>query len=415
MTTKKANPASGALLPVIILLLTACGSAGQPGPATQSQPATASRPSASSSSQAQSVASTAASSAVSKPASASASKPAVASAQKSLKHVTFRLASPQLDASKSNVAVAQIMGYFDQEGLAIEYGTVPQGVGEATQMVASGALDFSNGGPDGVLAAEARGQDLGVVFFYNEVRSSIFSAAAVLPDSPIQDYRDLKGKKVGVLSLDPGPTLLPKAMLREKGLDPDADVSWVPIGVGPQAVTALQRKQVDAIFFWDTAYALMETLGVKFRYLSPSSQVSNIFYSGFFTKRTTLQNNRDEVVGLGRAMAKGTVFFLANPELSVRMLWQKFPETKPQGIDEATALKSQLHIIESRADKLQTQGKWGSYTQQQWENYAHLLNLDVAKINFGRIYTNDLVDDMNKFDAAAIEKQAKEMTTVPTS
>ena len=294
---KKKRSSLGPVLVTLGLLLAACGSAAQPGPVAPSQPASASSP-----------------------ASAVASKPSAVASQKPLKHVSLRLASPQLDASKANVAIAQTLGYFAQEGLEVEYGTVAQGVGEASQMLASGAIDYVNGGPDAVLAAEARGQDLGLVFFYNEIHASIFSAAAVLPDSPIKDYSDLKGKKVGVLSLDPGPTLLPKAIVREKGLDPESDISWIAIGAGAQAFTAIQRKQVDAGFFWDTAYAGMENLGAQFRYLSASSQVSSISYTGNLTTRTTLQNNRDESIGLGRALAKGIVFFLANPELSVRIL-----------------------------------------------------------------------------------------------
>lgn len=390
---------SGELLSMVALatvFATACAPAAAPSPTAAQKPAATAVPAA-------------------KPAAtvAPAAKPA---AKKDLKKITYRLASPMLDASKSNVAIAQRLGYFAEEGLDVDYGTVQSGTGEATAMLASGAIQYVGGGPDAILAAEARGQDLGLTYFYRETKFSIFSQAAVLPDSPIKDYPDLKGKTIGVLSLDPGPTLLPKAIVREKGVNPDTDVTWVAIGTGAQAWTALQRKQVDAVFFWDTSYALMETIGAQFRYLSPSTQSGNIFYTGLFTKRDTLQNNRQDAIGLGRGMAKGTAFQLANPELAVKMLWAQYPQTKPQGQDDATALKSQLHILESRAAKLtadEKTKKWGIFDPVQWETYAKVLDMDASKMNFSRLYTNDLIDEINKFDTAAIEKQAKGMTAVP--
>ena len=43
--------------------------------------------------------------------------------------------------------------------------------------------------------------------------------------------------------------------------------------------------------------------------------------------------------GLARAYAKGTIFTIANPEAAVRIVYEVFPQTKPTGKDEATAVR----------------------------------------------------------------------------
>jgi NitT/TauT family transport system substrate-binding protein len=38
----------------------------------------------------------------------------------------------------------------------------------------------------------------------------------------------------------------------------------------------------------------------------------------------------------------GQIFAMANPEAAVRILWEIFPQTKPTGIDEVTALTNEV-------------------------------------------------------------------------
>jgi NitT/TauT family transport system substrate-binding protein len=162
----------------------------------------------------------------------------------------------------------------------------------------------------------------------------------------------------------------------------------------------------------------METIGAQFQYLSPSSNLAQVPYNGLFTKRENTRANRQEAVGVARGLAKGTIFMLANPEMAIKIHWQQYPQTKPQGVDETTALKGALHIVESRLDKMRLDQakaqKWGAYEESEWQTYARLLDLDSARINWSRVYTNELIDEVNRFDAASIEAQAKGMTVAPS-
>ena len=100
---------------------------------------------------------------------------------------------------------------------------------------------------------------------YNHVREPIYTIA-VLKDSPLKDLKDFGNKTIGVLSLSSGATSVAKAMLRTANFDPEKDVKWLPIGLGPQAAAAIAAKQVDAIAMWDWAYATLENLGYQFRH-----------------------------------------------------------------------------------------------------------------------------------------------------
>ena len=78
---------------------------------------------------------------------------------------------------------------------------------------------------------------------------------------PTQIDWNLKGKRIGVFSMTSMRTFDGKAMVKAAGLDPDKDVSWVPVGIGAQAATALSRGDVDALTLWDSTYTDIENLG----------------------------------------------------------------------------------------------------------------------------------------------------------
>ena len=72
-----------------------------------------------------------------------------------------------------------------------------------------------------------------------------------MADGPIKDPKELKGKKIGVMSMGASRTLDGFAMTQAAGLDPKTDVEWLPVGFGVQAALALQRGDVQALVLWD--------------------------------------------------------------------------------------------------------------------------------------------------------------------
>jgi NitT/TauT family transport system substrate-binding protein len=145
-----------------------------------------------------------------------------------------------------------------------------------------------------------------------------------------------------------------------------------------------------------------------------TKQIARFPSNGFVTLEETLQNKRAEAVGLAQAYAKGTIFALNNPEAAIRILWEVYPQTKAIGKDEATALRGDLATLDARAKnwRLEAGGvqRWGENSEANYAAYIEFLlknGVLKQKVEVGDIITNELIDDINKFDQAAIATMAK--------
>ncbi len=112
--------------------------------------------------------------------------------------------------------------------------------------------------------------------------------------------------------------------------------------------------------------------------------------------------------------AKGTIFAMANPEAAIRILWEVFPQTKATGKTEEEALKDDIKTLEARARNWPPAAggvtKWGENSETNYGAYVDFLvknGVLKEKVPAGDLITNELIDDINKFDAAAIATMAK--------
>ncbi len=98
----------------------------------------------------------------------------------------------------------------------------------------------------------------------------------------------------------------------------------------------------------------------------------------------------------------------------MRALWEVFPQTKATGKDEATALKDDVKVLEARAHAWQLEAggatKWGENSEANYAAYVDFLlkwGVLKQKVEAADIITNELIDDINKFDPAEITDLAK--------
>jgi NitT/TauT family transport system substrate-binding protein len=91
-----------------------------------------------------------------------------------------------------------------------------------------------------------------------------------------------------------------------------------------------------------------------------------------------------------------------------------FPQTKATGKTEADAMRDDVKTLEARARswRLESVGakRWGDNLVENYDAYIDFLvknNVLKQKVPATDLVTNDLIDDINKFDAKAIEAQAK--------
>ena len=324
------------------------------------------------------------------------------------KKVTFAVTTTAISvghASHSSIPVAA--GFWKDEGLDVEVLGLDGATG-GVQQVASGQVHFATVGPEAMLAGRAKGVPVKVIYTY--ARRPIYRIVA-LTDSGIAKPEDLKGKTIGVPNMATGSVPFTRAVLKTAGVDPDTSVKWLAVGLGGPAANALRQKDVQAWGSWDTAVAALENGGFKFNYIDPP-WMDQVFGQAIIASEETIAKYPDEAVKIARGIAKATIFGLNNPEGAIRKHWELYPQTKPQGPDTDKAMTDAKRIFFSRFDLLRKPDgvKWGENLDAQWQRLVAMLvdeGLLPKDFNIKAAYTNQFIDEINKFDEKQVVELAK--------
>jgi NitT/TauT family transport system substrate-binding protein len=328
--------------------------------------------------------------------------------------VVFGNAAP-LTLQSTQRIVAEQLGYFEQEGIAVQDRIFPGGANALAQTVNKQA-DLSNPGNEPVIIGKQKGRDpLPVKFFYNALPTVIWEM--VVPEaSEIRLLKDLDGKRIGVFA--PSASNVPqiKAILRREGIDPAGRVTLRTIGFGANALNALVSGRVDVVALMDAEHAIFETRGVKLRRLPTSPVVEKLFSNGLLTHEDNLKNpkRRGMLVKYARAYAKATLFCDVNPQACVQIAFKAQPELRPTGIDDKKALSDAVYVVGVRNANLKLRdyqkGQYGFYDRSAWQAYVDFLLAEKElqeRVEVGTLFTNELIPEINAFDREAIIRQAK--------
>jgi NitT/TauT family transport system substrate-binding protein len=309
----------------------------------------------------------------------------------------------------SPFAVAMKMGWFKQEGLDVEIVPLP-GSTDCVKAVATGEVPVSL--PSVEPLANGRPQGVKAKIYYTAYQTNGYGIA-VPADSPIQSPSELRGKSIGVTSLAYAGVVVARAQVAAAGLDPARDVQIVVAGEGAQTAAMVRNRQVDALSQFDTQYALVENAVVRVRYLD-RRDIERFPGNGFLASEESLRTRQKELVGLARGYAKGTIFTIANPEAAVRIVYEVFPQTKPTGKDEATAVREDLKVLEARMPhyRLEPAGvkHWGENSEVNYRDYVDFLvkwGVITQKVPTSDLITNDMIEEINRMDVGKIAAEAK--------
>ena len=307
-------------------------------------------------------------------------------------------------------------GHFKEEGLEVEY-VVFDGTATLMLQVAQKRVLTAWPNPDVLILSRQPGRDpLPMKCVYNGVRTTAWEYA-VLADSPVKSIADLKGRKIGVISLAMGSVPITKALLGELKMTAGTDYQLVPVGQGATAFRALTEKQVDALNLFDGQHLALEFTGTRIRRLDQPAKYVNQFSNCWVVHNDTVTERPEVVARFGRAFAKASVACQANWGECVRNFWSFFPTQKPTEGTEEEKLARGIAILRSRTDKFFTfpPGKprnFGEYYEEDWRNFVEVLHsggqIATRDIAVGEMYTNQFVAEFNRFDAGAVAKRAAE-------
>lgn len=325
--------------------------------------------------------------------------------------VTFSVTTKDISvghAAHSSIPVA--LGYWKDEGVDVTVTSV-EGSTAGAQQLGAGNIHFVSLGPETILISREKG--VPIKAFYVQARETIFRMV-VPADSTIKYLKDLKGKTVGVNALSSGAVPYAKALLGSVGLELERDYALLAVGTGAPWALALQQKKVDALALWDTLQAGMELRGLAFRRLSAPMHDQMIGQT-IASSDAFIAENPKAAIAFARGIAKATLFGLSNPEAAVRIHWKHYPETKPQGVEEPKALKDAIHVFKSRFDLQRVDHRedrrYGFASRAQWDKLKQIYTeqgVTKGTVDVSQVYTDKLIDEINRFDQAAVIRQAKE-------
>jgi NitT/TauT family transport system substrate-binding protein len=322
---------------------------------------------------------------------------------------------PQRNANEAIAPfiAAKYLGYLAKEGLDVTY-ILAAGSNEVAIQVATGNAPIGWASPAEAVIGTQEGSatPLDLRYFFSVEYRNIWSISVPV-DSPINSVAELKGKRIGVTALGSAGTSYGKAYLRSAGLDPDRDVTFIPIGAGGQAVAAMKQKVVDAIVFWETANINFGIVGSPVRRLPIDQKLATLPDVSLLATNETIRKQPKLLVAFARALAEGLDFCMANREACVLMTWRVYPETKPPEGTGAQKIERGLKMTmtwDGWSDP-ETGNKHGDFIESRWSNLSDFLlrGGQITKpVPASRMYTKDLLDQINDYDRAAIVKQAKD-------
>ncbi len=326
---------------------------------------------------------------------------------KGLIKVRMGLGSQTVNPIFVNYVAAIGLGYFEKEGLDFEI--IP--VGDSAKLlssVSSGATELAVGIPPQLLRAAANGE-LKVKSFYNYLPGWKYEMM-VVPNSPIKRVKDLKGKILGIETFGGSPALIASQILAREGIDPEKEVQWVAVGAGTTAALALNRKQIDAYITFDTQGGQIDLLGFKFKHLElprpPELEETGALY--IVARENYFKEAPQVIIGVGRAVTKGTIFTIANLKAAICIFFKLHPEAVPEGKPMEKAIADVMQAMMRRVEilkKIYPDKPWGWNTEKAWRNESAFYKIKVA--NYSQFFTNEYLGKINEFDQKEVIKEAQ--------
>jgi NitT/TauT family transport system substrate-binding protein len=213
--------------------------------------------------------------------------------------------------------VAQDKGFLAEEGIDVDIENVTSGTSMIIEIVAAGQIDIGVTAPGVTMLAIEKGVPIIMAGafeyqFIDKQGRSWDGAVLVCEDSEsYKKLEDLKGKKIAVSDIGGIYNVYLRNALRKRGMDPDKDVSILPIPYTSMH-SALVKKQVDVAFMLPPTYAIAKK-DAPLKILMEGTKVSDIgvdLTAGIGVNEKFAKKNPEIVVKFIKALIKAEQFIV---------------------------------------------------------------------------------------------------------
>lgn len=213
----------------------------------------------------------------------------------------------------------------------------------AAQLVAAGKADICSLNIVPILAGYEKGLHL-TAFFSRDPH--YLSVLAVLDASPIRTLADFKGATLGEYSVGSAAELAADSELSGAGLN-RSDYTYIPIGSGAQAITALTSGKVTGVAFPYPELVNYQVVGnLRFRYFWHPI-LKDIPNDAYTATPATIAAKAGALARFARANVEAAILVRVNPRLAARY----FLEGTGARVT-AAALEREEHVLVLLRDQL---------------------------------------------------------------
>ena len=226
----------------------------------------------------------------------------------------FIIATPGLSVRYTPLYYGQEAGFFKDQGLDLQVLVVRAGqVGVASLI--SGDVDAIT--HDGTaVAAAMRGLPIKIISVTSDrPNHELFVAPAV------RAPQDLKGKSIGIGSLEGTGGIVIRRILQEKGLNPDREVTFISMGTEVR-LQSMMTNTVAAAMLTPPYTFLASDQG--YRVFGRGKDYLRYLTEGVVTSENKIKQKRAGLVRFLTAWNRSSRFYTANPGIMVPYIQKKF-------------------------------------------------------------------------------------------
>lgn len=245
----------------------------------------------------------------------------------------------------SPIFVAQARKFFEDEAIELDL-QIQQGGALVVTSVVNDEAQFGGATSLDQLTATEKGFNLMTVVatttqptFELVAGNRFLEAKNIAPTASLREKAAaLKGAKVGVATVAGPPTQLTKFALKDGGLDPERDVEYLVVGIGPPRIAALRANTVDVIVGSVPDPQVVEAEGIGRGFIKFGQEVpafKNFLDGVLMVKKDWAEQNAGVAERTARAVGRANNLLTSDLPAFKEALRSAMPQIAPNVIDPA--------------------------------------------------------------------------------
>ncbi|SRR5712692_10502550 len=243
---------------------------------------------------------------------------------------------PGLTGESASLWMAKEGGSFKENGIEAKL-VYMEGGRLSVQSLLSGSTQFMAGDAVSALTAVAGGADIVLIASAKNILPYVFAVA-----KDVKRFQDLKGKIVGISQIGGRAGEIARSVIKNSGLDPDRDVTYLAVGGTMSRLAALSGGRVQAAPISKGVVPLAEEKGLRILEVEPIP----LIIDALWTSRKYADDNPDVINRIVRAYIAGIAAILKDRQKTLDVL-RKYMRTA-----DVKALQSSYDVYVKGLDKV---------------------------------------------------------------